>query len=155
VKFDFPLARTSRGIFRDVDHTCGAAYAETCSRRRYRHIAGFCRKAGNERDRTARDVEHGSIALASFLIDEFINDNPRVSGEAQSRLIVEANAERRVGAGLQDVIFIDSVTYFERGRRRVSAPYRRDALQCCDLPNLVLRLLICTGLSLRTSGQRP
>ena len=45
-------------------------------------IAGLGHEARDKRNCAARDIEHGSIALAALLIDEFIDDDARIRGQA-------------------------------------------------------------------------
>jgi hypothetical protein len=59
---------------------------------------------------------------------------------AQRRLVVEVHAERRVDAGLQHVILVNSVTHFQCRSRRLAACHCRAALQGCDLTDGIVAL---------------
>src|SRR4029077_7622056 len=93
VKLDFGLARASCGVIWNIDDPGGAADTECCGRRGNRHIAVLGHQAGNERDCAARNVECGTVAFSALLIDEIIDDDARICGEAESSLVVEGNAE--------------------------------------------------------------
>ena len=136
VQPDLRLAGAAgRGAVGNIDDAGGAANAKRRCRRRDRHVAGLCHEARNESDRAARNVE---LALCPFLVDEFVANDARIRTEAERRFIVERHTERSVGAGLQNVIFINGVANLQRRRRCLGARHRRAALQCSDLAERIV-----------------
>jgi hypothetical protein len=139
VEPDLRLAGAAgRGAVGNIDDAGRAANAKRRCRRRDRHVAGLCHEARNESDRAARNVEHGFVALCPFLVDEFVDNDARIRAEAERRFIVERHTERSVGAGLQNVIFIDGVANLQRRGRCLGARHRRAALQCSDLAERIV-----------------
>ena len=104
----------------------------------------------------ARDLKQGGVAVAAVLIDEFVDDDARVGAQAESRLVVEGDAERRVRAGLQRVALEDRIVDLQRdGRGRFCTRDRGAALQCRDLAHLTVGSLIRLRLILRARRKRP
>src|SRR4029077_8779508 len=97
-----------------LDQTGGAANAQRRGRRIDLHIAGTSDLGGDEGRGAAHDVEHRGIVGAAVLIDELVHGKPRVRFQRERGLVVEGDAERAVGIGLQDVVFVDRVAQRKR-----------------------------------------
>ena len=115
------MASPAPPAVRHIDNAGSAANAERRGRRRDLHIAGLGHLARHEGNRATRDVEQGGIGVAALLIDKFVDDDARIGGEAERRLVVEGNAKRGIRAGLQRIVFKDRVVDFQRDGRAALA----------------------------------
>lgn len=129
---------TGRTALRNVDHTGGAADAESRGRRRNLHLAGLGDQASDESRRAGRDVKDGDIGATALLINEFVDDNARICGKVEGRLVIEGNAQRGIRAGRQRIVPVDGVVDLQRdGCSRIDANDRGAALQSGDFTYLV------------------
>ena len=104
------------GALRYFDEAGGAANAERGGRRRDRHAAGLGDGRRHECHRALGDVEHRGVVLAAVLINVIIDRDLRVGPEIECGFIVEGDAERGTGRGLDHVVEIDVVLQLERDR---------------------------------------
>src|ERR1700722_15772675 len=123
-----------RRILRHFDQAGGAANAQRRSRRRYFHVTGLRNSGGNKCHRAPGDIEHRGVLLAAVLVDIIVDRNRRIGGEIEGGGVVEGDAERGIGRGLQHVVEIDVVLHFER-RGRVVAGDGGGAGQRRDVPD--------------------
>ena len=126
-----------RAGLRHVDNAGGAADAERRFRRRYFHVAGLGDQARDEGGSAERNIERGGVAAAALLVDEFVDDDARICGETEGRLVVECDAEGRIHRGLQRVFLEDRVGNFQRRARRCGASRSR----CRERRDLAYRII--------------
>src|SRR3984885_1909698 len=138
IKFDARLLGSSRGgPLRNVNHASRAAYSKRGDRRRDLHRAGLGDEPCDKSGRPNPDRNRRRVALTVLLIDELVDHNARVGGQAKGRLIVECDAQRGIGASRENVVLENWVLDVEGDRRRFAPRDRCLALQSADLAYLI------------------
>ena len=102
------------------------------SGRRDLHVAGLGDEARDKSGGADRNVERSRVATAAVLIDEVVDDDARVGGQAERRLVVEGDAEGGIRTGLQRVVLEYRIGHLQHRNRGIgphdggAALYGRD-----------------------------
>ena len=99
----------------------GAANAHGRDRRADLHVAGMRDLAGDERERAFDQAEQRAVVRRRVVVvGEFVERHPRIGDEVERGAVGEADAELRIGAGLDHVALVDVVADIERDRDAVA-----------------------------------
>ena len=104
----------------DLDQHRGAADAHGRDRRVDLHVAVLGRLAGDEGDGARHQADQRRIVRPVGVVDHFVEHHSRVRREAEHGAVDEGDAERRIGAGLDDVAFFDVVAVVQDDRNAVA-----------------------------------
>jgi hypothetical protein len=72
---------------------------------------------------------------AALLVDESVDHDARIGGEAERRLVIEADAQRRIDVRLQGVLYVNHIGNLQRHAAGIAARHRciaRDARHVAD-----------------------
>jgi hypothetical protein len=130
-------------------HFDNAGCAPNTERRRRRcdlHVAGLGDKAGDESRRTACHIKQGVVAAAILLVNESVDHDARIGGEAESRLVIKADAQRRIDVRLQDVLYVNHIGDLQRHAAGIAARHRCIARNARNLADGIIRRCRRSGL---------
>ena len=119
---EFRRRRTALRLYLeiDLDQHRGAADAHGRDRRVDLHVAFLGGGAGDERDRALHQAEQRFVVRPVGVVDHFVQHHLGVRREAEHGAVDEGDAERRIGARLDDVAFVDVVTLVQDDRDAVA-----------------------------------
>ena len=120
LKFRARLAARAGNAEVDLDQHRGAADAHGGDRGIDLHVAVFCGLAGDERDGPRHQAEQRRIVRPVGIVDHFVEHHSRIRRQAEHGAVNEGDAERRIGAGLDDVAFFDVVALVQDDRDAVA-----------------------------------
>ena len=104
----------------DFDQHRSAADAHGRDRRVDLHVALFGGRAGDEGDRTLHQADQRRIVRPGRVVDHFVQHHLGVRREAEHAAVDKGDAERRIGAGLDHVAFVDVVAVVQNDRNAVA-----------------------------------
>ncbi len=104
----------------DLDQHRGAANAHGRDRRIDFHVAVLGGLAGDERDGAGHQADQRGIVRPVRVVDHLVEHHPRIRREAEHGAIDEGDADRRIGAGLDDVAFFDVFAIVQDDRDAVT-----------------------------------
>ena len=104
----------------DLDQHRGAADAHGRDRRVDLHVAVFGGLAGDKGDGARHQAEQRRIVRPVGVVDHLVEHHSRIRRQAEHGAVDEGDAERRIGAGLDDVAFFDVVAVVQDDRDAVA-----------------------------------
>ena len=119
---EFRRRRTAlrRHLEIDLDQHRGSTDAHGRDRRVDLHVAFLGGGAGDEGDRALHQAEQRFVVRPVGVVDHFVQHHLGVRREAEHGAVDEGDAKRRIGAGLDDVAFVDGVALVQDDRHPVA-----------------------------------